>query len=145
MWLAEKNANCLKHSGEIIWNWLVTDSPAGRRSACSLLFSTPFHRTAWTSFRSSRQSRLPTHRAQQAFRQALQSRHRLQMLLKHLRGTCNHHPSYKQSVYTTSVITYKGHIHTHIRLTALCPGLPGWAGTWKVKPFSILLKQKTCE
>ena len=24
--------------------------------------------------------------------------------------------------------------HTHSRLTALCPGLPGWAGTRKVKP-----------
>ena len=24
--------------------------------------------------------------------------------------------------------------HTHTRLTALCPGLPGWAGTRKVKP-----------
>jgi len=33
--------------------------------------------------------------------------------------------------------------HTHIRLTALCPGLPGWAGTRKVKPNWILLKQET--
>ena len=33
--------------------------------------------------------------------------------------------------------------HTHTRLTALCPGLPGWAGTRKVKPISILLKQET--
>ena len=30
--------------------------------------------------------------------------------------------------------------HTHSRLTALCPGLPGWAGTRKVKPIWILLK-----
>ena len=29
------------------------------------------------------------------------------------------------------------------RLTALCPGLPGWAGTRKVKPIWTLLKQKT--
>ena len=29
------------------------------------------------------------------------------------------------------------------RLTALCPGLPGWAGTRKVKPVWILLKQET--
>ena len=29
------------------------------------------------------------------------------------------------------------------RLTALCPGLPGWAGTRKVKPNWILLKQET--
>ena len=32
---------------------------------------------------------------------------------------------------------------THIRLTALCPQLPGWAGTRKVKPIWILLKQET--
>ena len=34
-------------------------------------------------------------------------------------------------------------IHKHIRLTALCPGLSGWAGTRKVKPIWILLKQET--
>ena len=33
--------------------------------------------------------------------------------------------------------------HTHIRLTALCPGLPRWAGTRKEKPIWILLKQET--
>ena len=33
--------------------------------------------------------------------------------------------------------------HAHIRLTALCPGLPGWAGTRKVKAIWILLKQAT--
>jgi len=33
--------------------------------------------------------------------------------------------------------------HTHSRLTALCLGLPGWAGTRKVKPIWILLKQET--
>ena len=30
-----------------------------------------------------------------------------------------------------------------IRLTALCPGLPRWAGTRKVKPIWILLEQET--
>ena len=35
------------------------------------------------------------------------------------------------------------HTHTHTRLTALFPGLPRWAGTRKVKPIWILLKQKT--
>jgi len=35
------------------------------------------------------------------------------------------------------------HTHTHTRLTAFCPGLPGWAGTRKVKPIWILLKQET--
>ena len=34
-------------------------------------------------------------------------------------------------------------IHTHTRLTALCPGLPRCAGTRKVKPIWILLKQET--
>ena len=33
--------------------------------------------------------------------------------------------------------------HTHTRLTALCPGLPGWSGTRKAKPIWILLKQET--
>ena len=35
------------------------------------------------------------------------------------------------------------HTHTHTRLTALCPGLPRWAGTRKVKPVWILLEQET--
>ena len=34
-------------------------------------------------------------------------------------------------------------ITTHNRLTALFPGLPGWAGTRKVKPIWISLKQET--
>jgi len=33
--------------------------------------------------------------------------------------------------------------HTHTRLTAPFPGLPRWAGTRKVKPIWILLKQQT--
>ena len=34
--------------------------------------------------------------------------------------------------------------NTHTRLMApLCPGLPGWAGTRKVKPIWSLLEQKT--
>jgi len=33
-------------------------------------------------------------------------------------------------------------ILTHTRLMALCPGLPGWAGTRKVKPIWIFLKQE---
>jgi len=33
--------------------------------------------------------------------------------------------------------------HTHTRLTALFPGLHGWAGTRKAKPNWILLKQET--
>jgi len=38
--------------------------------------------------------------------------------------------------------TYQ-HTHTHTHLTALFPGLPRWAGTRKVKPIWILLKQET--
>ena len=38
---------------------------------------------------------------------------------------------------------YWKQIHTHTRLTAFCPGLPGWAGTRKVKPDWISLKQET--
>jgi len=33
--------------------------------------------------------------------------------------------------------------HTHTLLAALFAGLPGWAGTRKVKPIWILLKQET--
>ena len=33
--------------------------------------------------------------------------------------------------------------HTHTRLMSLCPGLPRWAGTTKVKPIWTLLKQET--
>ena len=42
-----------------------------------------------------------------------------------------------------SVEQHNIHTHTHTRLTALFPGLPGWAGTRKVKPVWILLKQET--
>ena len=35
------------------------------------------------------------------------------------------------------------HTHTHTCLTAHFPRLPGWAGTRKVKPIWILLKQET--
>ena len=40
--------------------------------------------------------------------------------------------------YCTSLYT-----RTHTRSTALFPGLPRWAGTRKVKPIWILLKQET--
>jgi len=35
------------------------------------------------------------------------------------------------------------HTHTYTRLTALFQGLPGWAGTRKVKPMWTLLTQET--
>ena len=38
---------------------------------------------------------------------------------------------------------WPSYTHTHTRLTALSPGLPRWAGTRKVKPIWISLKQET--
>ena len=49
----------------------------------------------------------------------------------------------KVTLYIYIYIYIYTHTHTHTRLTALCPGLPGWAGTRKVKPIWILLKQET--
>ena len=42
---------------------------------------------------------------------------------------------------TLEILFYQ--TYTHTRLTSLCPRLPGWAATRKVKPISILLKQET--
>ena len=47
------------------------------------------------------------------------------------------------SVLEVTFIFIYTHTHTHTHLTALCPGLPEWAGTRKVKPIWILLKQET--
>jgi len=44
---------------------------------------------------------------------------------------------------TVIFVTVSLESHAHTCLTALCPGLPGWAGTRKVKPIWILLKQET--
>ena len=44
-------------------------------------------------------------------------------------------------IWLTSVS--QTHTHTHTHLTAICPGLPRWASTRKVKPIWILLKQET--
>ena len=38
--------------------------------------------------------------------------------------------------------SFTTYIHAYTRLTALCPGLLGSAGTRKVKPIWILLKQE---
>jgi len=43
----------------------------------------------------------------------------------------------------TARLVLRGAAITHTRLTALFPGLPGSAGTRKVKPIWILLKQET--
>jgi len=54
-------------------------------------------------------------------------------------GGCGSCPWKEKPPWRCSV----AHTHTHTRLTALCPGLPRWAGTRKVKPVWILLKQET--
>ena len=38
---------------------------------------------------------------------------------------------YRYSLFYCNVVWYKVHTHTHTRLMALCPGLPGWASTKK--------------
>ena len=52
------------------------------------------------------------------------------------------HPFSKSSSHLHTLVKHY-HTHTHTRLTVLFPGLPGWAGTRKVKPIWILLKQET--
>jgi len=49
----------------------------------------------------------------------------------------------KPKVYNTSDTSKYKLCYTHTRLMALCPGLPGWAGTRKVQTVWILLKQET--
>ena len=47
-------------------------------------------------------------------------------------------------LYIRLVVCYvRRNTRLDTRLTALFPGLPGWAGTIKVKPIWILLKQQT--
>ena len=45
---------------------------------------------------------------------------------------------YQVHVFGCNVACFTQDVHTHTRLTALCPGLPGWAGTRKIKPIWIL-------
>jgi len=63
-------------------------------------------------------------------------------------GPGNHHHHHcrlliRLTCTTWFTWTYGNATHTHTHLTALCPGLPGWAGTRKGKPIWILLKQET--
>ena len=53
------------------------------------------------------------------------------------------HSASKQSHIHYNTGNTHTHTYTHTRLTALCLGLPRWAGTRKVKPIWILLKQET--
>ena len=45
------------------------------------------------------------------------------------------------SYYLLKSAQKKIYLYAHTRLTALFPGIPGWAGTRKAKPVWILLKQ----
>ena len=58
-----------------------------------------------------------------------------------------HFHTYHESIFSTQFTRVNQQcslwLHTHTRLTTLCPGLPGWAGTRKEKPVWILLKQET--
>jgi len=50
---------------------------------------------------------------------------------------------YLHHVHTICTCNASNNTHTHTHLTALCLGLPGSAGTRKVKPIWIVLKQET--
>jgi len=52
-------------------------------------------------------------------------------------------PSLRQLRQVPLTTKHKDIITVNIRLTALCSGLPRWAGTRKVKPIWILLEQET--
>ena len=56
---------------------------------------------------------------------------------------CKSAPSSRQITTPASHHSRKLHPFNYTRLTALCPGLPRRAGTRKVKPVWILLKQET--
>ena len=63
--------------------------------------------------------------------------------LKAIRTTHTVHILLTVLAHTHTHTHARTHAHTHTHLTALCPGLPGSAGTRKVKPIWILLKQET--
>ena len=56
-------------------------------------------------------------------------------------------PRNKRRIYSKLLMRMQHRLdtrsHTHTHLTALCLGIPGWAGTRKAKPVWILLKQVT--
>jgi len=54
--------------------------------------------------------------------------------------SCTNNDTINAYVFVNMLLFTK---HTHTRLTVLCPGLPRSAGTRKVKPIWILLKQET--
>jgi len=64
-------------------------------------------------------------------------------LCRIIADTCERHSAVLCGCSIKTCADYNTHTHTHTRLAALCPGLRGWAGTRKVKPIWILLKQET--
>ena len=78
-----------------------------------------------------------------------QSQHVTILCRLHIYTITTHDNSAVNSNYHScmeNTVSIKGalqHNVTHTSLTALCPGLPGWAVTRKVKPIWILLKQET--
>ena len=58
------------------------------------------------------------------------------------RRHCDTHESHSRPA-THAMTVHVTILNTHTRLTALFPVLPRWAGTRKVKPIWILLKQET--
>ena len=59
------------------------------------------------------------------------------------RQLCTGHVHGARHTEQLSFVDNYTHTHTHTCLKALFPGLPGWAGTRKVKPMWILLKLET--
>ena len=66
--------------------------------------------------------------------------HHILKKYRHMKINCNFCKMNQYYHWQENSIT---HTHTHIRLMALFPGLPRWAGTRKVKPIWISLKQET--
>ena len=66
------------------------------------------------------------------------------LCVKHLKEKLIEYMHNKCSVtQSTQVALTSRRQNTHTHLMALCPGLPRWAGTRKVKPIWILLMQQT--
>jgi len=59
--------------------------------------------------------------------------HTMQTLLSYLQTSDWMTADSLITVHTHTCTRTHAHIHTHMGLTALCSGLPGWAGTRKVK------------
>ena len=59
-----------------------------------------------------------------------------------LRASCTN-ASVMSMLNSAEALHTHTHTHTHTRLMALCPTLPEWAGTRKLKLIWILLKQET--